>query len=577
MKKGCRQEIGSRQSQPSVHTRRFQETAGFACPLSSDRANGRAFTDAAPGQDHGDEDSRSRRHTSPLVNGAARRTDAPVRFGACQTTPVSTVRARRRPRARPRRGEALARLDRRLEQIVAEKRVAPFERPAALAPASAAAPPGRIDWTAQIAARQRVLDGLPRPPPPRPQPAQARLAPGGSSISFAISLPKSRSLHSPTRTRSRRSATISPRSAGRSPRPCLARPSRLFKSTCARWLIGSTGTASQAGADAAHFGRLEQSLAEVRDALRGSCRPRAWLASRTPSTPSRARSIRSGPPNSRSDRVPPARAGDRVTARHRVQRRHRWRALAALRRGSHLAARVEHVAAGSSADALDKWRCGSARLWTTVARCRPSSKPRSARSASGSTACQLTQGDQLALGCLEDRIVRLSEKLDASDIRLGQLGVVERGLADLLVYLEDIRGGAARAARAPRPAAGPRARRRPQPRPRRLAAALAARRRGRAAGSRPHGVAAASPTARPSRPRLRSRSPAAHLRRPCPPPPDTRSRPSSAVPRAPPGSAPRASPRPRPRSAWRGPLAAPGGRSAAMPRPAPRAPISIRR
>ena len=33
---------------------------------------------------------------------------------------------------------------------------------------------------------------------------------------------------------------------------------------------------------------------------------------------------------------------------------------------------------------------------------------------------QLSQGDQLALGALEDRIAKLSEKLDASDSRLGQ-------------------------------------------------------------------------------------------------------------------------------------------------------------
>src|SRR5437588_551697 len=62
---------------------------------------------------------------------------------------------------------------------------------------------------------------------------------------------------------------------------------------------------------------------------------------------------------------------------------------------------------------------------------------------------QLSQGDQLALGALEDRIAKLSEKLDASDSRLGHLEAIERGLADLLVYLEEMRSGGSRGFRAP--------------------------------------------------------------------------------------------------------------------------------
>jgi localization factor PodJL len=65
---------------------------------------------------------------------------------------------------------------------------------------------------------------------------------------------------------------------------------------------------------------------------------------------------------------------------------------------------------------------------------------------------QLTSGDQMALGHLEDRIVKLVEKLDASGARFTQLEAIERGLADLLVHLETPAGGGAaapRAARAP--------------------------------------------------------------------------------------------------------------------------------
>jgi localization factor PodJL len=62
---------------------------------------------------------------------------------------------------------------------------------------------------------------------------------------------------------------------------------------------------------------------------------------------------------------------------------------------------------------------------------------------------QLSQSDQFALGALEDRIARLSEKLDTSDSRLGHLEAVERGLADLLVHLEEMRNSNGRTLRAP--------------------------------------------------------------------------------------------------------------------------------
>ncbi len=52
---------------------------------------------------------------------------------------------------------------------------------------------------------------------------------------------------------------------------------------------------------------------------------------------------------------------------------------------------------------------------------------------------QQSRGDNLALGHLEDRIVKLVERLDASDSRLSHLEAIERGLADLLVQIEEIR------------------------------------------------------------------------------------------------------------------------------------------
>jgi localization factor PodJL len=59
---------------------------------------------------------------------------------------------------------------------------------------------------------------------------------------------------------------------------------------------------------------------------------------------------------------------------------------------------------------------------------------------------QLSHADHSALAHLEDRIATLVERLDKSDARLGLLEGVERGLAGLLVYIEQLRSGARAAA-----------------------------------------------------------------------------------------------------------------------------------
>jgi localization factor PodJL len=52
---------------------------------------------------------------------------------------------------------------------------------------------------------------------------------------------------------------------------------------------------------------------------------------------------------------------------------------------------------------------------------------------------QLTHTDHAALAHLEDRIAALVQRFDASDARLGHLEAIERGLADLLVHLNEMR------------------------------------------------------------------------------------------------------------------------------------------
>jgi localization factor PodJL len=53
---------------------------------------------------------------------------------------------------------------------------------------------------------------------------------------------------------------------------------------------------------------------------------------------------------------------------------------------------------------------------------------------------QLTHTDHAALAHLEDRIATLVQRFDSSDTRLNHLEAIERGIADLLVHIDQIRG-----------------------------------------------------------------------------------------------------------------------------------------
>src|SRR5258708_750698 len=66
---------------------------------------------------------------------------------------------------------------------------------------------------------------------------------------------------------------------------------------------------------------------------------------------------------------------------------------------------------------------------------------------------QLTHTDHAALAHLEDRIATLVQRFDASDARLGHLEAIERGIADLLVHIEELRGPNASALATRMPAA----------------------------------------------------------------------------------------------------------------------------
>jgi len=122
--------------------------------------------------------------------------------------------------------------------------------------------------------------------------------------------------------------------------------------------------------------------------------------------------------------------------------------------------KVDHFAQGGASDALNNLEHRISALSDALA----------ARSQNGATVpprlealveslsdkieqIQQSRGDNVAVGHLEDQIVALVQRLDASDSRLGHLEAIERGLGDLLVHIEEMRAnkssGAVRADDAP--------------------------------------------------------------------------------------------------------------------------------
>src|SRR6185436_16756228 len=225
----------------------------------------------------------------------------------------------------------------------------------------------------------------------------------------------------------------------------------------------------QAGADGAALGSLERELAEVRNALR-SLTPAENLGGFEDAVRALSHKIDQ---LAASGQAP---QGDPMAFKQLEQAVVSLRGvvsnvasdgalsqLAAEVRG--LGAQFERATAESSTEALAKLEARIASLMES-GRAVPPELEGSIRSLSERLdRMQLSQGDQLALGALEDRIAKLSEKLDASDSRLGHLDAIERGLADLLVYLEEMRNSGPRSLRAPptEPTPAPAAPTRPAP------------------------------------------------------------------------------------------------------------------
>jgi localization factor PodJL len=444
--------------------------------------------------------------------------------------------------------EALARLDRRLDQVIAEARSAPIEaqrrvRHAAPPPPAPPAPSGP-NWAAEISARQRALDGggaaaMRAPAWSAPAPSQDLSALEHQLRHITAQI---ESLHQPYED-----ALTALRSdlaeVGHALKDAMPRHAVEALEGEVRALSDRIGRSRQAGGDPAALAGLEQGLAEVRDALRNLAPAENLIGFEDA-----VRGL--------SHKIDQLAAGGGAVSPEPAVIHQLEEAIEAMRHvGSHvasdgalaqLAAEVHGLAArferatqeGGSSEALHRLESRISALMESGHAVPPDLEEAMRSLSERLDRMQLSQGDQLALGGLEDRIVKLVERLDACDARLSGLDAIERGMADVLVHLEEMRkyNRGPRAAAAmlaetapPAPEPLPAAPLPPAPQLQTSEAAFPP-----AEIMEPPASAAASPP--PQRPRP---APRAIEHRPINPdlPPDTPLEPGSGVPRSKPGSA----------------------------------------
>ncbi len=365
--------------------------------------------------------------------------------------------------------ELIGRLDRRLDQFVNSSRpLHPVAPPLQPAMPSVQLPPALDRAVAEIAARQRALNGQ-----PQGQPAPQRQQPQATAPSFAP-LPSPALVPVPTQDLSGLEGQLRAITdqietlrkpgveeaihalrgelgdIGRAltdamPRQAIDTIERQISGLTQRIAEGRQ-TGNLAGVDGGALSGVEHGLAEVRDALRGLT-PAENLVGFNDAVAGLAHKI------------------DLIVAQKDPEQLHQLEhAITTLRdMATHvastdavtglayqvqtLAEKVEHLAAAATgSDALNNLEHRISALADALAE----------RSQSGATVppmleslvhslsdkielIQQSRGDNIASSHLEDQIVALVQRLDASDHRLGHLEAIERGLADLLVHIEDLR------------------------------------------------------------------------------------------------------------------------------------------
>ena len=357
--------------------------------------------------------------------------------------------------------EALARLDRRLDEMVTDGYAGSQPEPQAGTAPRAAAPAGTArgaaDWAAQISARQRALDGGTEaaPAPQRPT------APGPDLIGLEQQLRtitnQIESLQHPYKDAF---AALREELAEVGRAVTEAAPSRAIAALEAQvgTLADRIDRSRQAGADGAALAGIERGLSEVRDALRGLT-PAEGLDEAVRGLSSRIDQI-----GSSGDPVAFTQLEQSVVSlRAMMSNVASESALAQLAAEVHgLASGFERAAAESSSDALGRLDARIVALMQGGHTVPPELEQAMRSLSERIDGMTRSQGDQLSLTSLEDRIARLSDKLDTTDARLGHFPAIERGMADLLVHLEGMRGGEPRGLQ-PAPPAEPAVEPAPEP------------------------------------------------------------------------------------------------------------------
>ncbi len=356
--------------------------------------------------------------------------------------------------------EAIARLDRRLDDLTAERQ-SPYAR--APQPAPAGADPwaaGMDQVVAEISARQRALDADPNSP--RPAPAPASSAPARAPAQNLSGLEQQlRDITTQIQALRAPSGLEEGIGALRASLAEIARtlteamPRRAIEALEAevRALAGRLDSSRNAGVDANTLNSVERGLAEIRDTLR-TLTPAENLSGFYDAVRNLAQKI-----DLLSSAAPDPGAFQQLetaisTLRGIVSHVASNEAIAQLAGEVHaLGEKIDHVAGSSGVNALGVLEKRIAHIADALdqrAQAGGSVPPQLEAVIKGLSdkieRIQLTRGDQVALGQFEDRIVKLVEKLDASGARFSQLESIERGLADLLAHMESQRTGGMAAA-----------------------------------------------------------------------------------------------------------------------------------
>ncbi len=338
-------------------------------------------------------------------------------------------------------------------------------------------PPSLERAVAEIAARQRALNGHAAPPRQHPQAALAVPAPAPAATPAPPApLPAQDlsgledQLHKIT-DQIETLRTPGVEQAINALREELGEIGRMFNDAMPRRAIEAIerqiqdlnkriAEGRQAGADARALGGIEHGLAEVRDALRGLM-PAENLVGFNDAVAGLAHKI--DLIVAQRDPATLAQLESAVTtlremASH-IASNETVRELAAQVQA--LGAKIEAMAgAGAYSDVVSHLEQRVAAFSDALAEREQNSATMPPRlealleSLAGKIEqMQAAHGSGDAFGHLEGRIVQLVEKLDASDSRLGHLESIERGVADLLVHIEEMRtskdAGALRAQDAP--------------------------------------------------------------------------------------------------------------------------------